>query len=153
MRNKFLSFLALRQSKMVEQNSLLIVGGIIVFLLVLFLIPWGKGCKCGESYSSSQNAQFPVNRPKYSVEPTHPMKSPHGGREGFIVPMPSKSQMVGAPNTMNAGTIGPKSNPFMGGLPGEALHGTSVPAMNSSTLTMGNGAGDAGSIQVWRTVI
>jgi len=136
-----------------EQNTLLIIAGVVVFLLIVFLMPWGKkGCNCGEGFSSSQNAKFPVNHPKSMVPTTHPMKNPQT-REGFIVPIPKQSQMVGAPNNMKAGTIGPTANPWMGGLPGEALHGTSVAAANSPTLTIGNGAGQPGSMNTWKTVI
>lgn len=136
---------------MVDTNVLLIGGAVLVLLIVLFIAPWGGKCGCSESYSSKPTAQFPVKRPKYMVEQTHPVKKPMD-KEGFIIPIPTKTQTLKSAN-LGGGTIGPTSNPYMGGLPGAGTYGVSVPPSNSATLTSGNGQGDPAMAVVWKTVI
>jgi hypothetical protein len=136
---------------MVDTNVLLIGGAILVLFIVLFTAPWGGKCSCSEAYSTKPTAQFPVKRSKYMVEQTHPVQR-QTPKEGFIIPTPSKTQtLVG--NNLNGGTIGPTSNPFMGGLHGEGSYGVSVPPANTATLTSGNGQGDPSMTAVWKTVI
>ena len=134
-----------------DTTTVLIGGAILLLLLFVFAMSWGGRCNCSEGYKASQSGQFSAKRPKYMVEPTHPMKSP-GHREGFIIPYPSKAQMLKSDN-LHGGTIGPLSNPYMGGLAREAQLGVSTPPQNTATLTSGNGAKDPGSLQVWSTVV
>ncbi len=79
-------------------------------------------------------------------------------REGFIVPIPTKPQMLSSP-MLNGSTNSPISNPFLGGLPNEVTLGVSVPGSNSHTLlsgnggVMSNGSLNHGAASVWKTVI
>ena len=106
-----------------------------------------SSCQKSNLYMPNESAQFTVKRPKYVV-PT-PMKQPI--KEGFMLYPPTQSQVL-----VNAGlhgsTIGPTSNPWMGGLPGEVTYGVSVPGTNTTTL-MGSGAGNPQVADMWRTVI
>ena len=136
---------------MVETNTLLIGGAVLVFLLVIFIIPWGGKCNCSEAYQTPRNAQFTVNRPKYNVQPTYPVKSDIA-REGWIIPSPTKAQTITGDN-VNGGFSTPTSHPMMGGLQGEISMGVSVPGRNTSVTLSGNGAGNLQATEVWRTVI
>ncbi len=136
---------------MVDSNTLIIGATVLVFLLVIFILPWGHKCNCSESYQAPRNAQFTVNRPKYNVQPTYPVKS-NIRREGWIIPTPTKAQTIMADN-LNGGFSNPTSMPYMGGLQGEITAGPSVPGINSSSTLSGNGAGNPGAASVWSTVI
>lgn len=113
---------------------------------------WGCNCKHSEKFSASKNAEFQVKRPKYQTMPSHPQKTHAMGKEGFMIPTPSKAQMLKSDN-LHGGTIGALSNPYMGALHDEATLGVSTPPKNTATLTSGNGAGNPGSLKVWATVI
>jgi hypothetical protein len=136
---------------MVDTNVLLIGGGVLVLLIILFIASGNSKCSCSEAYGSKPTAEFSVKRPKYMVEQTHPVKRPMG-KEGFIIPTPGKSQTLKSAN-LGGGSIGPTSNPFMGGLPNQAKYGVSVPPSNSATFVSGNGQGDPQVEAVWKTVI
>jgi hypothetical protein len=133
----------------VDSQTLAIIGVVAVLLLIIFLVPMGgKGCSCGEGYSSPQSASFTVNHPKYNTAPVSPVK-----REGFMIPIPSKAQTLVAAGMPTGGLTKPTSNPWMGGLQGEVTYGTSVPGTNSAQLLAGNGAGNVGAKAVWATII
>jgi hypothetical protein len=134
---------------MIETNTL-IIGGVVIVCLVIFFVAWGKKCKCSESYQAPNNARFTVNHPKYMVQPTHTVKG--SGRENFIVPTPTSTQTITS-DQLNGGFTTPTSRPMMGGLVGEITHGTSISGRNSAVTMSGNGAGDPAAAQVWRTVI
>lgn len=136
---------------MIDTNVMLVGGAILIILLVVFLMPWGGKCNCSEGYKSNKNAEFTVRRPKYQTSPNHPQKMP-GQKEGWIIPPPTKAQTLKSDN-LHGGTIGPTSNPFMGGLYKEAEIGPSTPPKNTPVLVSGNGQGDPGSMNTWATVI
>lgn len=133
---------------MIDTNTLLIGGAVLVFILVLFVIPWGGKCNCSKNYTAPRSAQFTVNRPKYNVTPTYPEQR----RENYIVPTPTKAQTIKSDNT-NGGFVGPTSMPYMGGISGEITYGTSVPGKNTATTLSGNGAGNSEAMATWKTVI
>lgn len=134
-----------------EQNTLLIVGAVVVVLFIILLMPWGSGCsKCGEGFDPSQSAQFQVKRTKYPASQNYPVQS---AKEGFMAPHPTEAQIVSHGNKMKGGMTSPLSNPWMGGLEGEVVYGTSIPGTNSASLLLGNGAGNAGATSVWKTII
>jgi|GEM_PF-5263235 hypothetical protein len=135
-----------------ETNVLLIGGAVLVLLIILFVMPWGGKCNCSESYSSKPTAQFSVKRPKYMVEQTHPVKRPMDNKESFIIPTPSKSQTLKSAN-LGGSSIGPTSNPFMGGFDAQLVYGVSAPPANTATMVSGNGAGNQLANSVWKTVI
>jgi hypothetical protein len=136
---------------MVEQNTLIIIGAVVVFCIIAFLLPWGGKCSCGESYSPPKNAQFTVNHPKYNVQPTYPVKS-NIRREGFIVQTPTAAQTVTTSNISSGNLQSPKGNPFLGGWPDEFKWGTSAPSSNMVATLAGNGGSNPAAIDVWKTV-
>jgi hypothetical protein len=146
-----LNFLLSPVKAIMDTNVLLIGGGVLVLLIILFIASGNSKCSCSEAYGSKPTAEFSVKRPKYIVEQTHPVKRPMN-KEGFIIPTPSKAQTLKSAN-LGGGTIGSTSNPFMGGLKGAASYGVSVPPSNTATLVSGNGQGNPEVEAVWKTVI
>lgn len=133
-------------------TNVLIIGAVVISLVaIILLVPWGGKCNCSEAYSNARNAQFTVNKPKYVVPQSNPIKS-EIGREGFILPTPTKAMTIQSDN-LNGGFTTHTSMPMMGALHGEATYGVSVPGMNTATTVSGNGAQNPASRAVWKTVI
>lgn len=123
----------------------IVVSTIVIIAVILF-----TQRQSGEGYQASHSGEFSVKYPKYNTPPSFPAQRMK--KEGWIIPTPQKSQLLKSSN-LGGGTVGPLSNPFLGGLPNELKYGVSAASGNVSTTVSGNGAGDPMATAVWKTVI
>ena len=133
--------------------------GVIIVVIVVILIVW-FAVPC-EKYSSSNTAQFTVNRPKYNPPNFNVPKSfmnqnmsntTVDQKENFML-YPDQLKLVSDRTKMLGGSlITSSNNPFMGALPNEAKFGVTAPQRQGPvTVSLSNSGNEAKAL--WSTVI
>jgi len=113
---------------MSDNTAIFVVVGVVLVVVALCLVPWGKKrCEC---YKESNSAQFTVNTPKYNPPPPNP---PPMMRQAIRSPQtlssrPKEGWAKATPPTLpqfnglaRAGNV--LDNPWIGGFPGQMLNG------------------------------
>lgn len=155
----------------------IVIGFVAAIIIFGLFSQFSQRVKNTEAYNTSDAAKFPVKRPKIITSPGAPVNIPAGphinqpmkssmmapmgmspmmndahSKEGWIVPIPSKTQMLKSPE-LPLGFTSHTSNPFMGGTQAAIANGVSSPWSNDTTLIGGNGKNNGVVASVWRTVI
>lgn len=128
----------------------IIVIGTLFLLLAVWLLFFKKNSV--SPFQTKRTKSRGVVAPKMEISPVNfKTMSDFAPKEGFIVPPPALSQTNSFMLSTTGGTSKTTSNPFIGGLPGESIYGTSVPGFPSPTLM--TNANDPGAKSVYATVI